>query len=45
MTLNEHLDYVEKMRATGSATEYQVLATKVKISTVESQKVDLMLLL
>ena len=39
--LNEHLDYVEKMMATGSATEYQVLATKVKISTVESQKVDL----
>ena len=41
IALNEHLDYVEKMRATGSATEYQVLATKVKISTVESQKVDL----
>lgn len=39
--LNEHLNYVEKMFATGSATEYQVLATKVKISTVESQKVDL----
>jgi outer membrane protein len=39
--LNEHLNYVEKMYATGSATEYQVLATKVKISTVESQKVDL----
>lgn len=39
--LNEHLGYVEKMMATGSATEYQVLATKVKISTVESQKVDL----
>ena len=40
--LNEHLGYVEKMMATGSATEYQILATKVKISTVESQKVDLM---
>jgi outer membrane protein len=39
--LNEHLSYVEKMMATGSATEYQVLSTKVKISTVESQKVDL----
>ena len=39
--LNEHLAYVEKMMATGSATEYQVLSTKVKISTVESQKVDL----
>ena len=39
--LNEHLGYVEKMMATGSATEYQVLSTKVRISTVESQNVDL----
>jgi outer membrane protein len=39
--LNEHLNYIEKMYATGSATEYQVLATKVRISTIESQKVDL----
>jgi len=39
--LNSHLNYVEKMMATGSATEYQILATKVKISTVESQKVDI----
>jgi outer membrane protein len=39
--LNNHLSYVEKMMATGSATEYQILATKVKISTVESQKVDI----
>jgi outer membrane protein len=39
--LNEHLEYVEKMMATGSATEYQILATKVKISNVESQRVDL----
>lgn len=39
--LNEHLQYVEKMKATGSATEYQVLSTKVKISAIESQKVDL----
>ncbi len=41
VTLKEHLDYIEKMMATGSATEFHVLATKVKISTVESQKVDL----
>jgi outer membrane protein TolC len=40
-TLNEHLQYVEKVLATGSATEYQVLTTKVRISVVESQKVDL----
>lgn len=39
--LNEHLDHVTKMMETGSATEYQVLTTKVRISTVESQKVDL----
>jgi outer membrane protein len=39
--LGEHLVYVEKMMATGSGTEYQVLSTKVRISTVESQKVDL----
>jgi len=39
--LREHLAYVEKMFSTGSATEYQVLATKVKISVVEGQKVDL----
>jgi outer membrane protein len=39
--LHEHLDYVEKLRATGSATEYQILTTKVKISAVESQKVEL----
>jgi outer membrane protein TolC len=39
--LNEHLDHVSKMKETGSATEYQVLSTKVKISAVESQKVDL----
>jgi outer membrane protein len=40
-TLNAHLDYIQKVMATGSATEYQVLTTKVRISAVESQKVDL----
>jgi outer membrane protein len=40
-TLKEHLVHVEKMMETGSSTEYQVLAIKVRISTVESQKVDL----
>jgi outer membrane protein len=40
-TLNEHLQYIEKVMATGSATEYQVLTTEVRISAVESQKVDL----
>jgi outer membrane protein len=41
-TLTEHLQHVEKMLATGSATEYQILSTRVKISTVESQRVDLL---
>jgi outer membrane protein len=39
--LEEHLSYVEKKVATGSSTEYEVLTTKVRISAVESQKVDL----
>jgi outer membrane protein len=43
--LKVHLAQIEKMMATGSATEYQVLATKVKISMAESQKVDLVAVL
>jgi outer membrane protein len=39
--LREHLSYVEKKVATGSSTEYEVLTTKVRISAVESQEVDL----
>jgi outer membrane protein len=39
--LNEHLNLINKMMETGSATEYQVFSTKVRISAVESQKVDL----
>lgn len=39
--LKEHLGYVEKKVATGSSTEYEVLTTKVRISAVESQEVDL----
>jgi outer membrane protein len=41
-TLNEHLVYIEKMMKSGSATEYQILTTKVKISAIESQKVDML---
>ena len=40
-TLAEHLKYVETMKSTGSANDYQILSTKVKISTVEGQKVDM----
>jgi outer membrane protein TolC len=41
MSLGEHLKHIETKLATGSATEYQVLSTKVKMSAVNSQKVDL----
>jgi outer membrane protein len=40
-TLQAHLKYIETLKSTGSATDYQVLSTKVKISTEESQKSDL----
>ena len=40
-TLNEHLDFVRKKRETGSATDYEILSTQVKITNVESQKIDL----
>lgn len=41
-TLNEHLHFVEKKVAAGSATRYEILTTKVRISSVENQKTDLM---
>jgi outer membrane protein len=41
-TLGTHLLHVETMKATGSATDFQILSTRVKISTAESQKVDLL---
>ena len=40
-TLQEHLDYVQKKKETGSATEYEILSTRVRISSVESQQLDL----
>jgi outer membrane protein len=39
--LQEHLDFVQKKKETGSATQYEYLSTQVRISTVESQQVDL----
>jgi outer membrane protein TolC len=39
-TLQEHLKNVEKKVATGSATQFEILSTKVRISTVESQRTD-----
>lgn len=40
--LNEHLDFVQKKAETGSATQYEILTTKVKISAAENQKTDLL---
>lgn len=39
-TLAQHLKNVEKKAETGSATQYEILSTKVRISSVESQKTD-----
>ena len=39
--LNEHLQFVQKKADTGSATKYDILTTKVRISTIENQKTDL----
>jgi outer membrane protein TolC len=41
-TLQAHLKYVETMKSTGAATDYQILSTKVRISAAEGQKVDLL---
>ncbi len=40
-TLNEHLRYVKKKQETGSATQYEILTTQVRISAIENQKTDL----
>ena len=39
--LNNHLRFVEKKQATGSATDFELLTTQVRITNAESQKVDL----
>jgi len=40
-TLNEHLKFIKKKQETGSATQYEVLTTEVRISTIENQRTDL----
>ncbi len=40
-TLQEHLDFIQKKHDAGSATQYEILSTQVKISTVESAGIDL----
>lgn len=39
--LNEHLLFVKKRAATGSATDYEILTTNVRISNIENQRTDL----
>jgi outer membrane protein len=40
--LNDHLEFIKKKLLTGSAIQYEILSTEVKISTAESQKIDLL---
>lgn len=40
-TLNEHLNYIKKKQETGSATQYEILTTQVRISTIENQRTDI----
>jgi outer membrane protein len=39
--LEKHLDFVTRKKETGSATEYEILSTKVRISAAKNQKLDL----
>jgi outer membrane protein len=39
--LKDHYDFVKKRAETGSATDYEVLSTQVRLSYIESQKLDL----
>jgi outer membrane protein len=39
--LNDHLAFITKKKETGSATQYEILTTRVRISVAENQKVDL----
>lgn len=39
--LEEHLTFIRKKQETGSATQYELLSTQVRLSAVKNQKVDL----
>lgn len=39
--LNQHLDFVTRKKELGSATDYEILSTKVRISTAKNQKLDM----
>ena len=40
-TLQQHIDFVTRKEQTGSATKYEILSTRVRLSGAENQKVDL----
>lgn len=40
--LNEHLQFIRKKLETGSATNYEILTTEVRISNTENEKTDLL---
>lgn len=40
-TLNEHLEFVQKKAASGSAIQYDIMTTKVRISVIENQMTDI----
>lgn len=39
--LEKHLDFITRKKETGSATDYEILATNVRISGAKNQKLDL----
>ncbi len=39
--LEKHLDFVTRKKETGSATEYEILSTRVRISAAKNQQLDL----
>ncbi len=39
--LEQHLDFVTRKKETGSATDYEILSTKVRISSAKNQKIDM----
>lgn len=41
-TLNQHLEFVQKKKSTGSGTDYEILSTQVRITNTENQKLDLL---
>ncbi|MGB8489705.1 MAG: TolC family protein, partial [Bacteroidales bacterium] len=41
VALQSHLQFVQTMKSTGAATNYQVLSTEVRISAAQSEKVDI----